>query len=311
MNKKLRMWKRAFPSTTGMPLCDLRQLYTTHLRPIIGYACEAWFVHCAYTHHHAWGGSKPLKYGLQKGMLSALTKLQYNCLLQVAGARPTTSSRFLERELHVEDIGVWLSGRAAAARGMIVRKQSQYHSLWSELQRDSSLDPKRSNPYPKLERCCETLFVDKLMVELSKKLGTAVDELKVKELTAKELTQTRRRLKKLVCKKNEDEMALIWKQFQEQKQAEGLAKAQDGRPSMVEGAPMVDRPPLMVGYRGDWGKEYLMRHKGLTRAQSTILVHLRSGKIGLNQHLASLNVCCLPLSFFTLRESQLTRNNRK
>ncbi|KAK1991237.1 hypothetical protein LX36DRAFT_561883, partial [Colletotrichum falcatum] len=40
---------------------------------------------------------------------------------------------------------------------------------------------------------------------------------------------------------------------------------------------------------GGWGRRNIKRYEGLSRAQSTILLHCRTGLIGLNACLHSLN----------------------
>ncbi|KAF5248430.1 hypothetical protein FANTH_5928 [Fusarium anthophilum] len=76
-----------------------RQYYICKIRPVISYACVAWF---------AWRKHEPGLTGLRKplppGQIARLQKLQYKCIMLLSGAIRATPHLVLEKECHIDSI---------------------------------------------------------------------------------------------------------------------------------------------------------------------------------------------------------------
>lgn len=128
--------------TQGMRLLDLRQYYLTHIRPVLAYGCGAWFTSCCRAYCGTGIPKKKDRYEgepavrccknikeLRNQELNALRSLQGECLAKVAGSMPGTGRLFLERELWVEDLPNWLSGRATSRRGQMMLKAKERQNI--------------------------------------------------------------------------------------------------------------------------------------------------------------------------------------
>lgn len=97
-------------SIWGPTLKTMKQLYVTKIRPIITYACGAWFIPI----------HKEVNWGISQKRLEILESLQYQCLLQISGAMRGTSRLVLEKELNIDSIRMTLCRLAATHRTKMI-----------------------------------------------------------------------------------------------------------------------------------------------------------------------------------------------
>ncbi|GJC99064.1 zinc knuckle [Colletotrichum higginsianum] len=107
VKQKMGWLKRMSTSVSGPNLHSMRHLYLTSVRPIISYACAAWFTLSADPKN---------PYPLKDGLIQRLDTLQTNCLRSIAGAFKTTSNLPLHKELNIPPIAVYLQEKATAHR---------------------------------------------------------------------------------------------------------------------------------------------------------------------------------------------------
>ncbi|KAG7429801.1 putative RNA-directed DNA polymerase from transposon BS [Fusarium oxysporum f. sp. raphani] len=95
----LRYQLRISGANWGMTLEKTRQYYICKIRPVISYACAAWFV---------WVKKGGLHCSLPDGQIARLQKLQYKCIMLLSGAIRGTARVVLEKECHIDSIEVFL-----------------------------------------------------------------------------------------------------------------------------------------------------------------------------------------------------------
>lgn len=101
----------------------MRQLLISEIKPIISYACAAWFM---YRTPDAKKDGKSNLY-LRKNVVAVLKKLQYACLMQISGAFQSTPGNFLHRELQIQPVEIWLAETSA------IRQAQKYPGILSSL----------------------------------------------------------------------------------------------------------------------------------------------------------------------------------
>lgn len=87
-------------------------------------------------------------------------------------------------------------------------------------------------------------------------------------------SQIREAIRAEAKKHSENQAREWWQEFQRQRKVE-----------------RVGRDHEVVGARGEWSDEAFNAHAKLTRAQSTMLIQLRTERIGLRQFLNKMRVC--------------------
>ncbi|PNP73688.1 hypothetical protein FNYG_12878 [Fusarium nygamai] len=90
----------------------MRLYYLTMIRPVITYACGAWFLRQR-------GGDKgdcSVKYGLKDYQIKQLVSLNKECLTKVSGAVLDTAAEMMEKDLFVENIVTVLHSQASQQR---------------------------------------------------------------------------------------------------------------------------------------------------------------------------------------------------
>ncbi|KAL9573277.1 hypothetical protein ACKAV7_002962 [Fusarium commune] len=110
--RRLGYMKQISGSTWGPDMCAVRQYYLTLIRPVITYACGAWFIKqrkCVSTR---------LNFGLSTKVIDRLQSLQSECLCFVSGAFGRVAGILLEKELAIKIVWTILHSQATLQRAM-------------------------------------------------------------------------------------------------------------------------------------------------------------------------------------------------
>ncbi|KAF3799822.1 Retrovirus-related Pol polyprotein [Colletotrichum gloeosporioides] len=254
VKKKLGFLKRISSSVMGPNLIDMRRLYITSVRPIITYACACWFV---------LADGKGQQFRITKKLIARLDRLQRECLVNISGAYNQTPVMVLQKELNIEPIEVALHRIAMAHRvrntntlegeRMLKVARRPFHRMRSFACFDL-------HPYWVAYQQAGLVrdeIVQHYGLERSVRLGRNVAGWFNQYLRQQGLLRS----------------AYLWAEFAE----EHALKAP--RTCGYEA----------VTYMGEWCTNIMSIHMGKTRAQSTILIHMRTGHNGLNSNLYSIN----------------------
>ena len=246
---KMARLKPVSGSIFGPKLDDMRTLYMTSVRPLISYACGAW-----YTEGHAWS-IHPL-------LIAELEKIQHECLLTIAGAYKSTEYDVLLKELCIDSVGIYLRRTAAAFRARSINTPLDE---MLRARRNGVNDTVVDHPY-KLGDLTARLLLD------SVRLRTATVE--------PEFTKQTRLANAIKSATQEDafsESSARWTRFR---------REYNNRPGRSS-------HPYFPALLEDWGWESLGFYENKNRAQCTMLMACRTGRIGLNKYLyhSRVSVC--------------------
>ena len=261
--------RRNIQSTWGMSLKAARRFYVGKIRAIIAYACPAWFI------HHS--GMK-LDWSLKEGQIKRLERLQYKCLKQVWVAFGNTPQRVLEKELNVESIRVFLYRTmiSARAKALDVRRKAPY--CIEKIERPFRGSFRRSTAYQLLDEQASNLC------SRARRAIQFPDETDPKSKANKKqepnswvdrwLDQNKRNavINRVVRQDAKKQSVADWDTYKR--------KRANRHPGSY--------PPASIAE--DWGPESLEYYAKMNRAQSTMLLHCRTGFIGLNYHLHNIKV---------------------
>ncbi|KAF4907992.1 putative RNA-directed DNA polymerase from transposon X-element [Colletotrichum viniferum] len=247
VKKKLGFLKRISSSVMGPNLIDMRRLYITSVRPIITYACACWFV---------LADGKGQQFRITKKLIARLDRLQRECLVEISGAYSQTPVMVLQKELNIQPIEVALHRIATAHRvrntntlegeRMLKVARCPFHRMRSFACFDI-------HPYWVAYQQAGLVrdeIVQHYGLERSVRLGRNVSGWSNQYLRQKGVLRS----------------AYLWAEFAERHALK---------------APRTCGYEA-VTYMGEWCTNIMSIHLGKTRAQSTKLLHLRTGHNGLN-----------------------------
>lgn len=225
----------------------------TKIRPIISYACPAWFMHI---------DGVDLKYGITEGLIEKLESLQYQCLVQISGAMKYTSRQVLEKELNVESVRVFLCRLGASQRARALSDPD--HGMILQITTPPRWEPLSDavHPYRILENISQLLKAETL-----RKLHELNEPSEVSKIWS-DPTRQKKAINSHVAHKGQEWSAKLWTSYRRQRAQE--------------------RKHRTEATDDDWGPMAWSYYKPLTRAQSTMLLHCRTGVIGLNYYLFSI-----------------------
>ncbi|KAM5359789.1 hypothetical protein ACJZ2D_014222 [Fusarium nematophilum] len=216
--------------------------------------------------------------------------LQYTCLLQISGAMKGTPQRVLEKELNIDSIGVFLARMSTAQRARVLA--------------DSERIP------------LGVSFVDSAP-KLPRGKKAKVNPYDLLDMEARKLCdRVRSECIARAEKGGEMRWHIAWKRnkaINEKARHEAIAE------SARVWANHCRRSAQRVEARGAfpclamkelWGPQSLQYYKGLTRAQSTMLLQCRTEVIGLNLHLSRKKVCLSPVKSGRAESSDLILTTR-
>ncbi|KAF5524844.1 RNA-directed DNA polymerase from mobile element jockey [Colletotrichum aenigma] len=267
VNRKMDYMKRKISSVSGPSLLKMCQLYATSIRPIIAYACPVWFVVPSI---------EAKGYGLNQTLIDKLDAIQTGCLRVFAGVLSKTSSLPLHKEVNMEPIAVYLQRMAMSHRAcnsmaedgkLLIGKTTKFPFK-------STRSPCfKKQPYFKLYQAASRLAEKAKDQYLSKNLPDVWDNAVDRRIAINEYLEAQ---SDTLCR-------YIWWWFKEKRKRRSTRQSWYG----------THCHPLAT--RGDWGASNLKRHQHLTRVESTIILHCRTGFIGLNSYLYKRTLADSPM----------------
>ncbi|KAM5347429.1 hypothetical protein ACJ41O_010434 [Fusarium nematophilum] len=251
VDKQLRYLRRISGTIWGLNLQATRQYYLTKIRPTITYACAAWFMYSP---------NQKLNWAISCGALKRLDDLQYRCLKQVSGALGSCSARVLEKELHIDSMRVFLYRLMLAQRAKSLQALGQlpYVQPVHVTPTSSSL---KAHPCQILDKEAQGLC-DRAWKRLARYLDGNPDQLAAQWLNPK---RRKRTIDKCAIEEAEKRSAEVWDDYRRDRARRHSAERH--RPRALEEG---------------WGLKTFKYYKGLSRAQSTMLLQCRTEFIGLN-----------------------------
>ncbi|EQB55563.1 hypothetical protein CGLO_04499 [Colletotrichum gloeosporioides Cg-14] len=257
VNRKMGYMRKRFSSVSGPSLLKLCQLYATSIRPVIAYACPVWFVVPSI---------EAKGYGLNQTLIDKLDAIQTGCLRVFAGVFSKTSSLPLHKEVNMEPIAVYLQRMAMSHRAsnsmtddgkLLIKKTTKFPF------KGTSSPCFEKQPYFELYQAASRLAEKAKAQYLSKNLPDVWDNAVDRRIAINEYLEAQ---SDTLCR-------YIWWWFKEERKRRSARQSWYG----------THCHPLAT--RGDWGASNLKRHQHLTRVESTIILHCRTGLIGLNSYL--------------------------
>ncbi|RBQ76961.1 hypothetical protein FVER14953_12340 [Fusarium verticillioides] len=253
-NTKMNDIARICNTTAGPDMISLRQLYITTVRPIISHGCGAWFIY---------GDEDIVKYQVPGKVLGSLVSIQNQCLRIVTGALDRTSGRTVNKEVYVEDILVYLDRVATLQRARAL--DTPDHERLRRMRRIGKRPAEfELHPYHSLDYPARSL------------LERAKESCRDRKASSMSLNVVRKAMTRIAKQDAEEMSRRMWSRHLEDCYA-------DSRHS-----PSFRSAALMDKAR--WGPHNLKRYRGLSRAQSTMLIQCRTGYIALNTFLYTLKV---------------------
>ncbi|KAF4421507.1 putative RNA-directed DNA polymerase from transposon X-element [Colletotrichum fructicola] len=262
VRKKLNQLKRMSTSVSGPNLLHVRQLYLSTIRPIISYACPAWFM---------LGNDSSTTYNLRQPYIHRLDNLQNECLVTVAGAYKKAPTVTLHKELHVDPIAVYLQRVAMShrARNIFTDDYDLINTTSFPFKREMTF--LKSHPY-KIDYDHARKLVEEAEQQLRESKPSLADATLIDMDPRKRSQVINRYIRAQATLLSEH----LWKAYRDRP-----------RPSRTVAYGLRGRP---VAAEGKWGAFNLKRYKGLSRAQSSILIQCRTGYIGLKAFLHPKNL---------------------
>ncbi|KAI1047149.1 hypothetical protein LB505_010119 [Fusarium chuoi] len=263
--QRLGYMKRISGSTWGPDMYAIRQYYLTLIRPVITYACGAWFI------KQREGVSTRLNFGLDKKVIGRLQSLQSECLRFVSGAFGCVAGTLVEKELFIENMWTILHSRASLQRAMSF---TSHDPRWRSLScGDGSSRARIRNPIEVLEEEAGEMLQG--AVEYQIQLAQESDDPSYVQKMADRFADRKGRgkivgshIKWLAARDCQD----LWQVYV------GGRKG-----NQVEAGKSLSLLPVALDE--SWDKQSLGYYKGMTRAQSTMLFQCRTEFIGLKYHL--------------------------
>lgn len=242
-------------STWGPVLAHLRQIYVSKIRPIIFYACASWAL-VSYDRRPRWG--------LTLENLKKLQNLQRDCLVQISGAIVKTPRQMLEKELNIDTVRAFMVRMVLSQRARFLCGSGE--ALFTKTYLPVATE--EDNPYDDLDLHAAGL-IKRTKAYLTKTRG--------EEVAAQAWLHPRTRNKAInACAKREaaEQNAEEWDDYRRRR-----AQRHEDLPFVV---------------REDWDPQSLRSYRGLTRAQSTMLLQCRTEVIGLGSMLFDRRVSYSP-----------------
>ncbi|KAF5658801.1 hypothetical protein FCIRC_12774 [Fusarium circinatum] len=261
-NTKMNNIARICNTTAGPDMISLRQLYITTVRPILSHGCGAWFIY---------GDKDTVTYQIPNKVLQSLFSIQNQCLRIVTGALYRTTGRAVNKEVYVEDILVYLERVATLQRARAL--DTPDHERLRRIRRQGRTPAEfELHPYHALDYPARYL------------LERANESCRDRKASNMSLNVVRKAMTKIAKQDAEDLSQRMWSRHLEDSHREDF----DEESPRFRSAALLDK--------ARWGPHNLKRYRGLSQAQSTILIQCRTGFIALKPYLhkikASDTVLC-------------------
>lgn len=242
---------RVCNTTAGPDMISLRQLYITTVRPILSHGCGAWFIY---------GDRNKVKYQIPDTVTTYLVSIQNQCLRIVTGAIYGTTWRTVNKEAYVEDILVYLNRVATLQRARAL--DTPDHERLRRIRRHGKTPAEfELHPYHALDHPARYL------------LERANESCRDRKASNMSLNVVRKAMTKIAKQDAEDMSRRIWSRHLE---------------DCYQESPRFRSAALMD--KAGWGPHNLKRYRGLSRAQSTMLIQCRTGFIALKTFLHRIKV---------------------
>ncbi|KAF5529196.1 hypothetical protein FMEXI_14306 [Fusarium mexicanum] len=266
----LRYQRRISGANWGMTLEKTRQYYICKIRPVISYACAAWF---AWRKHES--GLTGLRKPLPPGQIARLQKLQYKCIMLFSGAIRATPRLVLEKECHIDSIEVFLYRMAMSCRAKSLKMRP--HDFWfnrlPEHDEDGRFHEKRhayhESAFDVLNGIARVLVGD--AGKRFQDTWKCPPKTTVLEAWRNPVNRNRAIRQQAIRQATETSKG-IWKAH--------LSERKDKKTSTYQ-------PHAL---KGEWGGESLAYYRGMTRPESTLGMQLRTECVGLNWYLNKCHV---------------------
>ncbi|KAF5619777.1 hypothetical protein F52700_11605 [Fusarium sp. NRRL 52700] len=266
----LRYQRRISGANWGMTLEKTRQYYICKIRPVISYACAAWFV---------WRKHEPGLTGLHKplppGQIARLQKLQYKCIMLLSGAIRASPGLVLEKECYIDSIEVFLyrMSMSCRAKSLKVRPRDFWFNKLPEHDEDGRLHEK-GHAYDESALDVLNRLARVLVGDAGKRFqDTWKCPPKTTVLEAwRNPVNRNRAIRQQAIQQATKTSEGIWKAH--------LAKRKDRKTSTY----------LPHALEGEWDRKSLSYYRGMTRPESTLGMQLRTECVGLNWYLNKCHV---------------------
>ncbi|KAK2672940.1 Reverse transcriptase domain [Fusarium oxysporum f. sp. vasinfectum] len=262
----LRYQLRISGANWGMTLEKTRQYYICKIRPVISYACAAWFV---------WVKKGGLHCSLPDGQIARLQKLQYKCIMLLSGAIRGTARVVLEKECHIDSIEVFLYRMSISfrAKSLTVRP----YAFWFDKEPQHYEDGKLHGKGDKYNNSAFDILNHKARL-LVKEAGERFratwkgpKETTVLEAWRNPVNRNKAIRQRAILQAAEASTE-IWNAYLKDRRSRQITAY---RPlALTEG----------------WGRESLAYYQGMTRPESTLGMQLRTECVGLNWYLNKCHV---------------------
>ncbi|SCO87326.1 uncharacterized protein FRV6_11453 [Fusarium oxysporum] len=262
----LRYQLRISGANWGMTLEKTRQYYICKIRPVISYACAAWFV---------WVKKGGLHCSLPDGQIARLQKLQYKCIMLLSGAIRGTARVVLEKECHIDSIEVFLYRMSISfrAKSLTVRP----YAFWFDKEPQHYEDGKLHGKGDKYNNSAFDILNHKARL-LVKEAGERFratwkgpKETTVLEAWRNPVNRNKAIRQRAILQAAEASTE-IWNAYLKDRRSRQITTYQPL--ALTEG----------------WGRESLAYYQGMTRPESTLGMQLRTECVGLNWYLNKCHV---------------------
>lgn len=209
------------------------------------------------------------QFGLKQYLVHRLDRIQYRCLVKIAGAYKNAPYQIIHKELCIDPIAIHLHQVAMAHRARLFEtREAQDLEEVRKTMYPRKLTPKFLNSHP-----YHTVF-------------TAAKQLRDEALeqAGPGCKNPHKAINSYVAEQAALKSTQMWNRYRRDQRKEAARKSKE----------------LPVALEDDWGPSNLKRYKDLSRAQSTIIMNLRIGFDGLNSFPYKKKVCLCPVLPFQL-----------
>lgn len=251
-SKNVRCLKEISGANWGPDLRRMRMLYTSQIQSIFSYASPAWFITRLRTHRQG---------TISLHLVKELDKLQYQCLTEISGAMRTTPAVVLRKELCIPTLSVYLRMKTIAYFAKKIDSPN-YNSFRGE--RAAALFNSRrslhNHPFEQLEAQAK---------ELINSAKARLEQFHGPENARERWNDESKRataIDKVTMQAVHSQCSMEWLDYRG-----------NWDQNHTWTRPLALAEP--------WGPRSLRYHDGLSRKESTILLHCRTGHIGLASYL--------------------------
>lgn len=251
VNKKLRHLKFASSRKLGLMAQQMRDVYTSGIRPIATYACATRYLASPIqTLRHS-----------SKEQVERLDSIQYRALKPVTAYFGQSSQQAIQKEFNIPNMSIYLYQRALSARALSLGTLQQ-HPYVPRVTAGGILQQLTPLAMEKLDQEAHSLATRAAATLLEKKKGN-----QEKFFAAWSVRNTcKDTINAQVIEEADKTSAEIRNKYRRKRAIKHSSK----------------HCPAIL--REEWVPENLEYYKDMSRAESTLLLELRTERIGLNVH---------------------------